>query len=83
MRRDDTSWCLTNQALGLSDIVGAGEKKLVLSLLACPSRSMATLAGTEAARRLARYSIQIQQDNMAFLSATNKLLELRNSNPDV
>lgn len=54
MRPDDTSWCLTKQAVGVRKREGGGEGELVLSLLPLPSRSVAALAGTEAALWSAR-----------------------------
>lgn len=84
MRRDDTSWRLTNQALGLREVVGAGERVLVLSLLAFPSRSMAAPARTEGCSVV--WEIKHADTPRYcgfFLCAINKPLELRKSNPDV
>lgn len=81
MTRDDMSWCPKNQALAVREVVGEGERELVLSLLAFPSRSMVAPAGTNPAEWSAKENMHIHQDDVTLSSAINKPLELRNSNP--
>lgn len=82
-RHDYTSWCLANQALGHRELVGGGKRELILSLFAFPSRSMAITAWIGAAQCSAKYNMKIHQDNVAFLPAIHKPLELRKSYTDV